>query len=151
MTLARFHRRLTAIAHCLVTWCHFIYLKNTVDQPTSANTGRPRVVVPHQFLIVPPTSVRPFRGCADVRVVFSGPPEAVRERVCSRLSSVVRPRVPDWSDHVRGRRVIRASLLHVVHQRAVLALVRVEARLLTTCHAAPIAWVHLLQVVQGLA
>ena len=90
------------------------------------------------------------RSCADIRVVSVVHQKlfAVRE---ARESSVVRPGVPDWSDHVRGRRVIWTSLLHVVHQRAVLAFIRVEARLLTTCHTAPVAWVHLLKMIQGLA
>lgn len=66
-------------------------------------------------------------------------------------SSVIRPGVPDRRDHVRGRRVFCASLLHVVHQRAVLALVRVEIRLLTARHAAAIPGIHLLQMIQRLA
>lgn len=90
------------------------------------------------------------RGCADIRVV-----SVVHQKLFAisktRENSVVRPGVPDWSDHIWGRRVLWASLLHVVHQRAVLALIRVEVRLLTTCHAAPVAWVHLLKVIQGLA
>lgn len=66
-------------------------------------------------------------------------------------SSVVRPGVSDRRDHVRGRRVFCASLLHVVHQRAVLALVRVEIRLLTARHAATVPGIHLLQMIQRLA
>lgn len=72
-------------------------------------------------------------------------------RVVSARSSIVRPRVPDRRDHVRGRRVFRASLLHVVHQRAVLALVRVEIRLLTACHATTVPGIYLLQMIQRLA
>lgn len=68
-----------------------------------------------------------------------------------RGNSIVRPRVPNRRDHVRGRRVFRASLLHVIHQRAVLAFIRVEIRLLTACHAATVSWIHLLQMIQRLA
>lgn len=65
-------------------------------------------------------------------------------------SSIVRPGVSDRRDHIRGRRVFCASLLHVVHQRVVLALV-VEIRLLTARHAAAVPRVHLLQMIQRLA
>lgn len=51
---------------------------------------------------------------------------AFRDRLDARPGSFVRPGVPDGRDHVRGRRVFRASLLHVVHQSAVLAFIRVE-------------------------
>ena len=78
------------------------------------------------------------------------PTRRCRDKAPLAARSVVRPRVPNRGDDVRGRRVVRASLLHVVHQTAVLVL-HVEARLLTAGHAATVARVHLLQVVQGLA
>lgn len=58
-------------------------------------------------------------------------------------SSIVRPGVSDRRDHIRGRRVFRASLLHVVHQRVILVFIRVEIRLLTTRHAAAVPRIHL--------
>lgn len=76
---------------------------------------------------------------------------AFRDGLGARPGSFVRPGVPDRCDHVRGRQVFRASLLHVVHQRAVLALVRVEIRLLTACHAATVPRIHLFQMIQRFA
>lgn len=84
-------------------------------------------------------------------LVRSGPLRAFRKNDERHGSSIVRPRVPDRRDHVRGRRVFRASLLHVVHQRAILALIRIEIRLLTARHAAAIPGIHLLQMIQRFA
>lgn len=76
--------------------------------------------------------------------------ESVLKIAILHSDPIVGPRVSDGRDNVRGWRVIWASLLHIVHQRSVL-FTTVEARLLTTRHTAPIARVHLIQVVDGLA
>lgn len=134
---------LSLIAHFVRTQaaCRIAY-EEAYDQPTSAYAVGTRHVASeclHACDVV---------ACIRMRVrVFSVVHYELSARGASHESSIVRPGMPDRRDHVRGRRVFRASLLHVVHQRAILALVRVEIRLLTACHTATVPGIHFLQVI----